>query len=268
MPAPGKHMTVSRAAAKADPMVRKGKPMAKKVLRILGLGAHPDDMEWHCGGTLARYARAGHKVFICHVSNGDKGSFRYSSAELARVRRKEAVAAARVVGAESLTCDLPDGEVVLNVENERRVTEAIRRARPDVVIATDPNDYHGDHRAVGEMAIHSTFMATCPLYKTASRHLAKVPILYFCDTSSGVNFQPTEYVDITDFLAIKVRMMVAHKSQLAWIGQRHKSEVQQHVAEEFKATARFRGMQCGVKYAEAFRICPTAGRATTCRVLP
>jgi len=242
--------------------------MAKKVIRVLGLGAHPDDMEWHCGGTLARYARAGHKVAICHVSNGNKGSFRYTSEELARVRRRESIAAARVIGAESLTCDVPDGEVVLNVENEQRITEAIRQARPDVVLAVDPQDYHGDHRAVGEMAIHCTFMATCPLYETATRHMDKVPTLYFCDTSSGVNFQPTEYVDITEFLDVKVRMMVAHKSQLEWIGQRHKAEVQDHVAEEFRATARFRGMQCGVKYAEAYRICPTAGRAVTWRVLP
>jgi LmbE family N-acetylglucosaminyl deacetylase len=240
----------------------------KKVLRILGLGAHPDDMEWHCGGTLARYAAEGHKVFICHVSNGNKGSFRYTSDELARVRRREAVAAARVIGAESLTCDVPDGEVVLNVENERRITDAIRRARPDVVISVDPNDYHGDHRAVGEMAIHCTFMATCPLYKTPTRHLSRVPLLYFCDTSSGLNFQPTEYVDITDFLDVKVRMMMAHKSQLEWIAARHGAEIKQHVAEEFKAVARFRGMQCGVKYAEAFRVCPTAARITTYRVLP
>ena len=242
--------------------------MAKDTLRVLGLGAHPDDMEWHCGGTLARYARLGHAVTICHVSNGNKGSFRYTSEELARVRRKEAIAAAAVIGAESLSADVPDGEVANTVENQYRVTECIRRARPDLVIAVDPQDYHGDHRAVGEMAIHCTFMATCPLYKTASPHMDDVPVLYFCDTSAGLGFQPTEWVDITDVLDTKVEMMLAHESQLEWIGRRSDGNLREGVAEEFKAIARFRGMQCGVRYAEAFRVCPTAPRVRPYRVLP
>ena len=237
-------------------------------MRVLGLGAHPDDMEWHCGGTLARYARLGHEVFICHVSNGNKGSFEYSSEELARVRRQEAIAAAAVIGAASLTADIPDGEVAGTVENQFRVTECIRQARPDVVIAVDPCDYHGDHRAVGEMALHCTFMATCPLYQTASPHMDAVPTLYFCDTSAGLGFQPTEWVDITDVFEMKVEMMMAHKSQLEWIGQRSDGNLREGVAEEFRAIARFRGLQCGVRYAEAFRVCPTAPRVRPYRVLP
>jgi hypothetical protein len=63
---------------------------------------------------------------------------------------------------------------------------------------------------------------------------------------------------------VKLKMMLAHASQLEWVGQRGDDEVM----EDFKAVARFRGMQCGAKYAEAFRVCPTAARATTYRVLP
>ena len=233
-------------------------------MKVLGLGAHPDDMEWMCGGTMARYAREGHEVVICHVSNGNKGSFRYTSEELARVRRKEAVASAEVIGARSITCDIPDGEVVLNVENERRVVEAIRQADPDLVIAMDPQDYHGDHRAVGEMAVHCTFIASCPLYKTASPAIKKVPLLYFSDTLYGVNFTPTDYVDITGVMDLKLKMMLAHASQLQWVGERGEDAL----VEDFRAVARFRGLQCGAKYAEAFRLCPSAHRASTKRVLP
>jgi len=238
--------------------------MVPEKMRVLGLGAHPDDMEWMCGGTLAKFARLGHSVSICHISNGNKGSFRYSSEELAKVRRQEAIAAAKVIGATSLTCDIPDGEVVLNVENERRVTEIIRQAAPDVVITMDPNDYHGDHRATGEMAIHCTFMASCPLYKTAAGALKKVPLLYFCDTLTGVNFTPTDYVDVTEDYPTRLKMMLAHTSQLEWTAQRGEDEIM----EDFKVVCRLRGMQCGVKYAEAFRVCPTAARAVTYRVLP
>ncbi len=242
--------------------------MVKRKLRVLVLGAHPDDAEWFCGGTLARFAKEGHAVVIAHVSNGNKGSFRYTSEELGKIRRRESIAAAKVVGATSLTCDLPDGEVVVNVEHERRITEIIRQARPDVMIATDPNDYHGDHRAVGEMAAHCTYMATCPLYKTASPFLENLPVLYYCDTLSSVNFAPTEFVDITDFIDTKIRMMMAHKSQVEWIAARAKANARDFLAEEFKAVAHTRGSQCGVRYAEAFRICPAAGRAITYRLLP
>lgn len=242
--------------------------MAKQKLRVLALGAHPDDMEWHCGGTLARYSREGHEVFICHVSNGNKGSFRYSSEELAKVRRREAIAAAKVIGAASLAVGVPDGEVANTVEAQYLVAEVVRQARPDVVIATDPQDYHGDHRAVGELAMHATFMATCPLYETKSPHTESVPVLYFCDTSAGLDFQPTEWVDISDVLELKVEMMMAHESQLEWIGQRSDGDLRDGVAEEFKAIARFRGMQCGVRYAEAFRLCTKAPRVRPYRVLP
>ncbi len=240
----------------------------REPLRVLGLGAHPDDMEWHCGGTLARFAERGDEVFVCHVSNGDKGSYRYSREELASLRRQEARDAAAQIGAASLTCGIPDGEVANTLENQRKVTEAIRQARPDLVIATDPNDYHGDHRAVGEMALHCTFMATCPLYECAGPHIERVPMLYFCDTSAGLNFQPTEWVDITAVFEKKVEMMLAHKTQLEWIGSRNDAGARDSVAEEFKAIARFRGLQCGVRYAEAFRVCPTAPRIRPFRVLP
>jgi len=239
--------------------------MPKRKLNILALGAHPDDMEWHAGGTLALYAKQGHRVFICHVSNGNKGSFRHTGDELARIRRKESIAAARVIGAVSLTCDVPDAEVAVTVENEYRIVEAIRQARPDVVISTDPEDYHGDHRAVGEMAIHCTYVATCPLYKTASPPTKKVPTLYFCDTSAGLGFVPTDWVDITGVIGVKEKMMSCHASQIAWMSDRSRKDA---VLEELRAIARFRGIQCGVRYAEAFRLCPTAGRPKPYRVLP
>jgi len=239
--------------------------MPQRKMNILALGAHPDDMEWHAGGTLALYARQGHRVFICHVSNGNKGSFRHTSEELARIRRKEAIAAARVIGAVSITCDVPDAEVAVTVENQYRIVEVIRQSQPDVVIATDPNDYHGDHRAVGEMAIHCTYVATCPLYKTKSPPTKKVPVLYFCDTSAGLNFTPTDWVDISSVIEMKERMMCRHRSQMAWMEERSRKE---SVLEELLAIARFRGIQCGVRYAEAFRLCPTGGRPRPYRVLP
>ncbi|MBN2584006.1 MAG: PIG-L family deacetylase [Planctomycetes bacterium] len=235
-------------------------------MRVLAMGAHPDDMEFLCGGTLARFARDGHEVFIAHVSNGDRGSFRHQRAELAGIRRKEAIAAAAVIGATSLTAGIPDGDVANTVENQRLVTEMIRQARPNLVIATDPNDYHGDHRAVGEMAIHCTFMATCPLYETPSAVMDKVPPIYFCDTSAGLGFQPTDWVDISDVMETKVAMMRAHESQFQWLGER--PEARDGIVGEYEAINRFRGIQCGVRYAEAFRVCPTRARITPYRVLP
>src|SRR5688572_24212078 len=103
-------------------------------LRVLAVGAHPDDLEITCGGTLARYARAGHTVVMAHLLNGDKGHYRMAPAELVKIRREEARRAAAVIGAESVTLDMPDGMLYSCAETRQRVIDLVREVKPDVVI--------------------------------------------------------------------------------------------------------------------------------------
>ena len=89
-------------------------------MRILAVGAHPDDLEILCGGTLARYVQEGHEVVMCHATLGNRGSFVHTSEEIGRIRREEARAAAAVAGAESVTLGLTDGEVNAADPEQRR----------------------------------------------------------------------------------------------------------------------------------------------------
>ena len=81
-------------------------------LRVLAVGAHPDDLEILCGGTLARYAESGHQVVMAHVLSGDKGHYKTDSASLAKIREKEAEEAGRLIGAEVIDLGLPDAELI------------------------------------------------------------------------------------------------------------------------------------------------------------
>ena len=83
-------------------------------MRVLAVGAHPDDLEILCGGTLVRYAEEGHEVVMCHATKGDRGSFEYSSEEIARIRDEEARRASEIARAEHISLGLSDGEVRLN----------------------------------------------------------------------------------------------------------------------------------------------------------
>ena len=233
-------------------------------MSILAIGAHPDDLEILCAGTLARYAHAGHRVTMAHLLNGDKGYYRMDSRELAGVRKREANLAGAVIGAQVIGGDLPDGELFSTIETRRRVMDIVRSARPDVIITHSPNDYCSDHAVTSQITCEASFYAAAPLFHTAEPAHATVPPVYFMDTVVGISFHPTEYVDITATLEVKRQMLRCHESQLRWLKEHDHTDVLELV----ETNARFRGLQCGVRYAEGFRLYEAWGRYTTTRLLP
>jgi LmbE family N-acetylglucosaminyl deacetylase len=234
-------------------------------VRVMGIGAHPDDLEILCGGTLARFVAQGHPVVMCHLARGDRGSFVHTRSESASMRDVEARQAAQLIGAECLALGIPDGEVNGSDPEQRRlVTEAIRKARPDMILAHSPNDYMTDHVEASKLAYDTSFLATLPLFETESAHIASVPALVYMDTVSGNLFSPTEYVDISDFIETKTAMFSQHASQLAWLSEHDGVDM----LEQIRVTARFRGLQCGVRHAEAFAPCNAWLRARAERLLP
>ena len=116
-------------------------------LRVLAVGAHPDDLEILCGGTLARYARQGHTVVMAHLLNGDKGHYKMAPAKLARIRKREAAEAGLVIGAEVVGLDLPDAQLFPDLKTRKLVVDLVRESRPDVIITHAPGDYISDHAA-------------------------------------------------------------------------------------------------------------------------
>src|SRR4029453_11948111 len=129
-------------------------------MRILAVGAHPDDLEILCAGTLAKYRARGDTVFMCHVSNGDKGHYIIPPDELTRIRRDEARAAAAVIEAECVEMDFRDMEIHDSDATRRRFIDMLRAAPPDVVITHHPDDYHTDHKATSALTIEASFSAT------------------------------------------------------------------------------------------------------------
>ena len=234
-------------------------------MRVMAIGAHPDDLEILCAGTLARYVAEGHEVVMCHIADGDRGSYEHTREEIRAIRDEEARAAAAIIGAEYMALGMADGEVNAADPGQReRVTEAIRVARPDVVIAHSPNDYMTDHVEASRLAFDSSFMATLPLFETASPHLAEVPALVYMETVTGNDFVPVEFVDISAHIETKLNALDQHQSQLRWLADHDGVDM----LDQIRTVSRYRGLQCGVEYAEGFVPCNVWLRARTERVLP
>ena len=234
-------------------------------MNVLAIGAHPDDLELLCAGTLAKYVRAGHRVVMCHVANGNKGHATIPSDELARMRRAEAQRAAAVIGAESVTADSDDMRVLPDdEETQTRMVEIIRAAAPDLIITHWPQDYHTDHRATSKLVFDASFIAGLPAVKTAQPPLPKVPPIYYMDTLAGVGFVPTEYVDVSDVMQVKRDALLEHKSQADWLKGFNNIDTIDFI----DTVAKFRGLQCGAFFAEGFVPCSSWLRLVPHRLLP
>ena len=234
-------------------------------MRVLAVGAHPDDLEILCGGTLARYVREGHEVVMCNVALGNRGSFEHTSEEIAAIRAAEASQASALIGAERVSLGLADGEIYAGDSRHRLLmVDLIRQARPDLVLTHAPNDYMADHNEVSKLVFDASFLATIPLLQTQLPHHTLVTPIYYMDTLMGVNFVPHEFVDITEVVETKSAMIAAHDSQLTWLRVHDKVDI----VEQACAVARFRGLQCGVRFAEGFTPCQAWLRGTTRRLLP
>lgn len=234
-------------------------------MRVLAVGAHPDDLEILCGGTLARFVAEGHEVVMCNATYGDRGSFEHTSEEIARIRLAEARRAAEIAGAEHATLGFSDSEVNAGDRDQLlAVVDLVRDTRPDLVITHSPEDYMSDHNEISKLVFAASFHATLPLLETGKPHHGVVAPLYYMDTLMGLGFQPVEYVDVTSTIETKTAMLEAHESQLGWLRDHDGVDV----VEQMRTTTRFRGQQCGAAYAEGFAPCLTWLRATTRRLLP
>src|SRR5262245_4123557 len=121
-------------------------------MRVLCVGAHPDDLEILCGGTIARFVREGHEVVMCHMTTGDMGSFVHPREEISRLRLEEARRAAALAGAEHRCLGLSDGEVnAADPAQKALVVDLVRDARPDVILTHAPGDYMGDHNEASKL---------------------------------------------------------------------------------------------------------------------
>jgi LmbE family N-acetylglucosaminyl deacetylase len=166
-------------------------------MRILAIGAHPDDLEIYAWGSLCAWAAMGAELVLAVATDGAAGGTAPPEA-LARRRTAEARAAAMALGVDPVMLGFPDGGLTTQAGLAPRLADLIRDAAPDLVLTHAPNDYHADHRALALAASQATGFA--------------VPLLQM-DTMGGTGFEPTIWVDVTAFWPEKCAAIRCHDSQ-------------------------------------------------------
>ena len=234
-------------------------------MNILAIGCHPDDLEIACAGTLAKYATRGDRVIMCHVANGNLGHAVIMPEELREIRMKEAENAAKIIGAESISIDVGDMHVEASErETINRLIEVVRYAKPDLIITHNPDDYMRDHQQTSQLAFHASFGSSIPHIETVTEAYGEIVPLFYMDTLAGINFVPTEYVDVTDTIDTKLEAHACHESQIKWMLEHDKIDFIDFV----RTCSKYRGLQCSVPFAEGFRQYAGWPRFSTKRLLP
>ncbi len=196
-------------------------------MNVLAIGAHPDDIEYGCGGTLTLYAQRGHHVFLFVASDGGLGGD-------PAVRRREQHDASEVIGARQVFWGgYADTEVPYNRELIVRLESVIREVGPAMIFVNHPDDTHQDHRNLAQATL------------AATRY---VPNFLFFEVPSTQHFAPNCYTNIEKVLDRKLACLEAHRSQVM------KTNIEDLTILELAVScANFRGIQARVKYAEAFQ---------------
>jgi len=196
-------------------------------MNILAIGAHPDDIEFGCGGTLLKYAQAGDNVSLLVLTAGGIGAS-------PRVRKQEQENAARFIQAKQLLWgNFQDTKLVVSSQLIATIEDAIKKCEPQIVLFNYLDDIHQDHRTLAQAAT------------SATRYVKEV--LYY-EVPTSQNFQPEVFVDIKDVLDKKLQLLEIHASQV----ERTKVE-NLTILESARSCAIFRGYQGRVKYAEGFK---------------
>jgi len=201
-------------------------------LKLVVVGGHPDDPESGCGGTMARFAELGHEVVALYLTRGEAGIAGKSHEESAAIRTAECFEACKILKARPAFAGQIDGSTEINATRYDELRKLLQGEEPDIVLTHWPIDTHRDHRAASFL-VYDAWL-----------HLEQKFALYYFEVMSGSqtqNFGPTDYVDITATEDRKHAACFAHKSQNPEGFYAHHDLMN-----------KFRGLESGHKYAEAF----------------
>ena len=212
-------------------------------MKILAIGAHPDDIEIFMYGLLSIYKKEGNQVFTMIATDGSKGGSSGGDL-LSKIRKKEAIEGLKQLS-KPIFLNIADGELGEDSDHRKIIKESILKITPDLIITHSQNDYHSDHRSLSIL--------------TSSVVSHYIPILY-CDTMMGINFNPNFYVDITDYCSLKEEAILKHKTQKP-----------ERFVDLFKLMNSYRAAQCNApkgKYAEAYAFDPSFPFSDIREILP
>jgi LmbE family N-acetylglucosaminyl deacetylase len=197
-----------------------------KKVNILAIGAHPDDIEFGCGGSLSKYSQRGHQLFLLVMTGGGSGA-------PSETRMAEQTAARAILGAEEIFWGgYQDTHLGVDAEMIKKIESVIAAVKPEFIFCHFPDDTHQDHRHLAQAIM------------SATRYIRNV---LFYEGPTTQNFNPQVYVDISDTLDTKLEALRAHRSQVM------KTNIEDlSIIEVARSCANFRGIQGRVKYAEAF----------------
>ncbi len=217
--------------------------------RVLAVVAHPDDAELLCAGTLARAAADGAEVSICVCCQGDKGQPLTPIAELAAVRREEMEEAAALIPCLLFSLGAGDSELENVASMRLALLDVLRAFRPSLILSHSPQDYHADHRAAANLVRSAGWLSASPGIETTQLPLPVPPAVWEMDTLGMHGFEPEFYIDVSEFVDLKERMLACHRSQIS----RGRDGTFPPLLEEMRCQLQTRGRQSGVRAAEAFR---------------
>ena len=197
-----------------------------QTMNILAIGAHPDDIEYGCAGTMIKYAERGHHIFLMVLTSGQEGG----STE---IRQQEQETAAEIMKVQKVFWgNYHDTQLPLNKELIEKIEEVLGEVKPDLILVNYGDDTHQDHRILTQATM------------SATRYVRNV---LFFEGPTTQNFNPQVFVDISDTLERKFKVLEAHSSQVM------KTNIEDmSIVELAQANATFRGIQGRVKFAEAF----------------
>lgn len=231
-------------------------PSPQKILVIL---AHPDDPEFFCGGSLSRWARAGHQISYYLLTCGDKGyndttkPEKLTTDQLCAIRHQEQGNAARTIGAAAVHfLDRPDGYLVPDLELRREVVRVIRKLKPDIVVTCDPQTLfatyginHPDHRAAGQVVLDAVFPAAGNAAYFPDLLTEGYPPHMPKEVWCALTNQPSVTLDITETWPIKLRALLEHKTQIGDVDK---------FTERMKSRRTEDSTEANPRYEEKFRV--------------
>ena len=242
-----------------------GNPDGAKRLNILCVAAHPDDVELNVGGTLLKYRKQGHNIFIAFATSGNTGSNEMTDTKLiGETREKEALEAAKFYGAKVRFLRNDDERLLDTNETRTQVLDALRWAEPDIVFTHWKDDESPDHAMTSHLVRSMIISMPGSNQQSNEKPCAKKPSVFMWDTGRGVGFMPEVYVDISDELEEKLRALACHKTQNPWMATFGNF----NFGESARIRAAFYGLQNGCRYAECFRGWRTSGYIPNFKLLP
>ena len=223
---------------------------------VLSLGAHPDDAEFFCAGTLALLHQRGWDVHIATMTPGDCGTVQYSREEISRIRRAEATKAAGILDGTYHCLECDDIFILYDRPTLLKAIELMRKVKPAIVFTTSPSDYMVDHEMASKVAQTACFACGVVNVETSGAEpFEPIPHLYYMDPAEqkdkyGTKIKAGMIIDITDVMDTKEKMLCCHESQRHWLMTHHGMD---EYVNMMKDSDQKRGAEINSAFAEGFR---------------